>query len=211
MAHLGVTKRSVGLWLQAGLLGVTSLVACDKLKGAAGSTDPTATAAPPAPEQPAAPQANEVIRYSTMEVAESGNVTIRQPVRARKAADRSSDVVDTLQAGASVSRVARYGGFNLVTWNNGANQGWVETQVAFAFNSIPFDAGVFDAGFKGLGGLDSGTTPTSTAPPPPPPPPPATTTTPPPPPPPPPARDGGVKPPPPPTKDGGLKPPKLGN
>ena len=178
------------LWL--GLSVTIASAGCDKL-GIGGSKDPEPTpSGAPAPEPTAAaPSSNEVIRYSTMEVAESGGLTIRQQVRARKAADRNSDVVDTLPVGTGVTRLARYGGFTLVQWNNGSQQGWVETAQALYSNNQHWDAGVWDAGFGTLGGQPTTPPPpvTTTPPPPtttapPPPPPPTTTTRPPPPPPP---------------------------
>ena len=203
------------LWL--GLSATTTASACDKL-GIGGSKEaaPAATQASAAEPTPATPTGNEVIRYSNMEVAESGTITIRQQVRARKAADRNSDVVDTLHVGTGVTRLARYGGFTLVQWNNGSQQGWVETALAlYAYNQT-WDAGVWDAGFRTLGG-DPVTPPppvttTTTPPPPPPPPPPTTTTRPPPPPPPPPTTTTRPPPRPPPTTSStrpGPRPPTL--
>jgi hypothetical protein len=96
----------------------------------------------PADPGPAVAQGADVVRYSGMEAAESGQAGIRQAVQARRAADYSSPTVATLYPGTVVSRVARYGGYSLISWTgaSGAQTGWVSTNVAFS--TIIIDAGV---------------------------------------------------------------------
>lgn len=202
-----------------GLALVTPLAAaCDKLGGSKGGEGEATTAAA---EQPASP-AGDVVRYTGQETALSGTFTVRSSTKARKAADKAADVVETLAAGTRVTLVAQYAGgtFSLVQWSNGT--GWLETS-ALTQTTTQFlpDAGTRDASTN-FPGLNPGatatvpggaTTPTSTTPTPPPttttPTPPPTTTTPKPP-----TTStstGGAKPPPPPPKgtSGGPKPPKL--
>ena len=131
----------------------------------------TQTAAPaptPAPSPtdtaPAGPNTGDVKRYPE-ETPDKGNLSISQAVAARKEANRSSELVLTLQPGSEVQRMARYSTFTLVTWKNksGDHYGWVETSKAFkdtvldagapkeieGLGSTKFDAGPkIDAGKK---------------------------------------------------------------
>lgn len=123
---------------------------------------PTATAAPtPAPTPPPTPApttpttSGEAKRY-TGETPDSGQLAISKTVPARKEADRKSEVVVTLQPGSAVTRVARYGGYVLVTWTNksGEHFGWVE--LSQAVSDRQWDGGV--QGVEGLGTrTDAGT------------------------------------------------------
>jgi hypothetical protein len=90
-----------------------------------------------------APQGTDVVRYTGMEVVETGQTGIRQAVQARRAADWSSPSVATLYPGTQISRVARYGNFSLVSWSGpgGAQQGWVDTNAAFSVQRIDAGAG----------------------------------------------------------------------
>jgi hypothetical protein len=133
------------------------------------------------PPDPGQAPANDVIRYTGMEVSDVGQVSIRQTVAARKAADSNSTVVATLRPGTVVNRVVRYGNYSLVVWAalGGAQQGWVDNSVAFAASpitapTIPAPRVVVDAGIDAsqigtpvFGSL--GTPPAATPPPAPPP------------------------------------------
>lgn len=108
------------------------------------------------PTATTAPAGGDVVRYANMETPASGVMSIRDVVVARKAADRFSAQVLTLQTGAAVTRVAQYGQFTLVTWNNGTGMGWVET--AIAMRVTLFDGGLqpgqaAPAGFNDAGAL----------------------------------------------------------
>lgn len=217
--------KRTGSWqgqVVVGLVLVTPFLgACDKLGGGnSGGASETTTAAA---ELPAAP-GGDVVRYGNLETNVSGTFTVRSAAKVRKAADKSSDVLETLSAGSRVNLLAQYAGgtFSLVQWTSsgGASMtGWLETPMLTQTTTIVLpDAGTRDASssFQGLGpGAPTGTTPppppTTTAPPPltappPPPPPPPTATAPKPP-----TTSTGTKPPPPPTgtSKGGTKPPKL--
>ena len=117
------------------------------------------------------PQGTDVVRYSGMEVIETGQAGIRQAVQARRAADWGSPLVATLYPGTQISRVARYGNFSLVSWTGsmGVQQGWVDTTVAFSAQRIDAGGGIAPA--KVFGAPTTTTTTTTT--------PPAATTTPP--------------------------------
>lgn len=120
-----------------------ALLAATVVSGAfgckAGGSDAAPTATPAPAPAPAAAAEGDVVRYANMETPASGIMSIRQAVVARKAADRFSAQLVTLQAGTAVTRVAQYSGFTLVSWNNGAGSGWVET--AIAMRVILFDGG----------------------------------------------------------------------
>jgi hypothetical protein len=129
-----LARQSAPVMLAVALLGATAL-ACKS-----GNGQENGTPADPGPA--AAAQGGDVIRYTGMEVAETGQTGIRQAVQARRAADWSSPMVVTLYPGTQVSRVARYGNFSLVSWSGPAGaqqQGWVDTNVAFSAQRI--DAG----------------------------------------------------------------------
>jgi hypothetical protein len=127
-----LARQSAPLLLTVALFGATAL-ACKSGNGQENGT--------PADPGPAAPQGGDVVRYTGMEVVETGQTGIRQAVQARRAADWSSPTVATLYPGTQISRVARYGNFSLVAWSGaaGAQQGWVDTNVAFSAQRI--DAG----------------------------------------------------------------------
>ena len=129
-----MARKSVPLMLTVALLGATAL-AC---KSGNGGQDGT-----PADPGPAVAQGADVVRYAGMEVGDSGQSGIRQAVQARRAADWSSTTVATLYPGTVVTRVARYGNYNLVAWTGsaGAQQGWVDSNVAFSTTRI-LDAGL---------------------------------------------------------------------
>lgn len=118
----------------------TASAACDKLGGT--KEAPASSAAPAATTAPAAGAG--VTRYGTSETAESGTLSIRQPVAARKAADTVSATVFMLQPGSAVTRVAHYGGYTLVSWTvpNGTEMGWVDTALATRGTVVLLDAGV---------------------------------------------------------------------
>jgi hypothetical protein len=128
-----VARQNGPLLLTVALFGATAL-ACKS--GNSGQENGT-----PADPGPAVAQGADVVRYSGMEVNESGQAGIRQPVQARRAADWNSTTVATLYPGTMITRVARYGNFSLVAWTGsaGAQQGWVDSNVAFAF--VRTDAG----------------------------------------------------------------------
>ena len=130
-----VARQSVPVVLAMALLGATTL-AC-KL-GSNGNENGA-----PADPGPAIGQGADVVRYAGMEVGDSGQSGIRQAVQARRAADWSSTTVATLYPGTVVTRVARYGNYNLVAWTGsaGAQQGWVDSNVAFSTARI-LDAGL---------------------------------------------------------------------
>jgi hypothetical protein len=150
-------------------------------------------------------QVNDVVRYTGMEIGDTGQFSVRQTVVARKAADYTSTVVSTLRTGTVVNRIARYGNYSLVAWAGlgGTQQGWIDTNAAFTVRPVILDAGidVSQIGTPVFGNV--GTPPIATPPPTPPPPPPPPPTLKPPPPPPPPPTLRPPPPPPPPT----LKPP----
>ena len=129
-----VVRQSLQMALAVGLLGVSAL-ACRSGNGQENGT--------PADPGPAVAQGADVVRYSGMEVNDSGQAGIRQAVQARRAADWSSTTVATLYPGTVVNRLARYGNYNLVSWTGsaGVQQGWVDTNVAFSSARI-IDAGV---------------------------------------------------------------------
>jgi hypothetical protein len=118
--------------LTVALLGVSALACKSGSGGQDGTADPG----------PATAQGADVVRYTGMEVADTGQAGIRQAVQARRAADWTSTSVAMLYPGTLVSRVARYGNYSLVAWTGaaGAQQGWVDSNVAFA--SVRLDAGV---------------------------------------------------------------------
>lgn len=129
-----LAQQSAPLMLAMALLGATAL-AC-KSKGQENET-------PLDQGLVGAPQGADVVRYTGMEVVETGQTGVRQAVQARRAADWSSPVVATLYPGTQISRVARYGNFSLVSWSGpaGAQQGWVDTNVAFSVQRIDAGAG----------------------------------------------------------------------
>ncbi|MEP7123957.1 MAG: hypothetical protein ABJE95_23725 [Byssovorax sp.] len=129
-----IARRSGPAVLAVALLGATAL-ACKSGNG--GQENGT-----PADPGPAVAQGADVVRYSGMEVGDSGQAGIRQAVQARRAADWNSTTVATLYPGTVVTRVARYGNYNLVAWTGsaGAQQGWVDSNVAFA--TVRYDGGV---------------------------------------------------------------------
>jgi hypothetical protein len=166
---------------------------------------------------------NDVVRYTGMEVGDSGQFSVRQTVVARKAADFTSTVVATVRVGTVVNRIARYGNYSLVAWGGlgGTQQGWIDTNAAFTAPRVVFDAGI-DASQIGTPVFGTIGTPPTVAPPPPPPPPTTQTVPPPPPPPltarpvpPPPPPPVTARPPPPPPRatltPRPKPPPKLGN
>jgi hypothetical protein len=122
-----------------GLATVAMASACDKLGGTkeAPASSAAATAAPAAATA-------AVTRYGTSETAESGTLSIRQAVAARKAADTVSATVFMLQPGSAVTRVAHYGGYTLVSWTvpTGTEMGWVDTALATRSTVVLLDAGV---------------------------------------------------------------------
>jgi hypothetical protein len=130
-----MARQSVPLALAMALLGATTM-SC-KL-GSSGNENGA-----PADPGPAVAQGADVVRYAGMEVGDSGQAGIRQPVQARRAADWNSTTVATLYPGTVVTRVARYGNYNLVAWTGsaGAQQGWVDSNVAFATTRL-LDAGL---------------------------------------------------------------------
>lgn len=131
-SNVRVARQRATLLLAVTLLGATALACKSGNSGEASPADPG----------PAAPQGASVVRYTGMEVAETGQVGIRQAVQARRAADWTSTSVTMLYPGTQVSRVARYGNYSLVAWTGagGAQQGWVDSNVAFA--AVRLDAGV---------------------------------------------------------------------
>ena len=155
----GVARQSAPLVLAVALLGATSL-AC-KL----GSSGQEAAPADPGPAA-VTPQAADVVRYSGMEVVETGQAGIRQAVQARRAADWTSTSVATLYPGTQISRVARYGNYSLVSWTaaGGVQQGWVDSNVAFAVVRIDAGVGVKPAPVFGTTPTVATPTPTVAAP-----------------------------------------------
>jgi hypothetical protein len=129
-----VARQSGPLLLTVMLLGATAL-ACKM----GNSGQENGTSAGPA----AVAQGADVVRYSGMEVNESGQAGIRQAVQARRAADWNSTTVATLYPGTMITRVARYGNYSLVAWTGsaGAQQGWVDSNVAFSSVRL-LDAGI---------------------------------------------------------------------
>ena len=121
-----VARQSAPVMLAVALLGATTL-ACKSGNG--GQENGT-----PADPGPAIGQGADVVRYAGMEVGDCGQAGIRQAVQARRAADWNSTTVATLYPGTVVTRVARYGNYNLVAWTGsaGAQQGWVDSNVAFS-------------------------------------------------------------------------------
>jgi hypothetical protein len=119
-----------------------------------GGSDAAPTAAPAPAPAPAAAADGDVVRYASMEMPASGIMSIRQAVPARKAADRVSAQVVTLQAGTAVTRVAQYNGFTLVSWNNGTGTGWIET--ALALRVVIFDGGLLPGQAEPAGFTDAG-------------------------------------------------------
>lgn len=217
-SNMKVTK-SVGFGCVVLLAALPMMTACDKLTGNSGGE--TQAVAP----VEATPTSTDVVRYAGMETAVSGTFSVRQTATVRRAADASSDVVDTLAPGTAVLLQAQYAGntFSLVQWtgSGGTRQGWLETSKLVASSrTIVLDAGTRDSGlgFQGLG--PNGGTPTATPTPAPTPTPTPTPTTTAPPTatptstakPPPTSTSTGAKPPPKPTSTpkGGTKPPKLG-
>ena len=128
-----VARQSVPVVMAVALFGVSAL-ACRS--GSNGQENGT-----PADPGPAVGQGADVIRYAGMEVNDSGQAGIRQAVQARRAADWSSTTVATLYPGTVVTRLARYGNYNLVSWTGsaGAQTGWVDSNVAFS--TVRPDAG----------------------------------------------------------------------
>ena len=126
-----LAQRSASLVLAVALLGANAL-ACKSKENA-----------PAEPGLGAAAQGADVVRYTGMEVVETGQTGIRQAVQARRAADWSSPTVATLYPGTQISRVARYGNFSLVSWTGsaGAQQGWVDTNAAFSVQRVDAGAG----------------------------------------------------------------------
>jgi hypothetical protein len=161
-----LAQQSAPLAMAVALLGAASL-ACHL--GSSGESSTTGDAI-----GVATPQGTDVVRYSGLEVIDTGTASIRQAVQARRAADWSSSLVATLYPGTQISRIARYGNFSLVSWagSMGTQQGWVDTTVAFSLQRIDAGAAVVPAP---VFGTPTATTPaaTTTAPPA------ATTTTPP--------------------------------
>ena len=155
-----VVRQSLQMALAVGLLGVSAL-ACRSGNG--GQENGT-----PADPGPALGQGADVVRYSGMEVNDSGQAGIRQAVQARRAADWSSTTVATLYPGTVVNRIARYGNYNLVSWTGsaGAQQGWVDTNVAFSAHRI-IDAGTGIQPPTVFGATPINQPPVLTAPPPP--------------------------------------------
>jgi hypothetical protein len=101
---------------------------------------PTPPPTPPPAATTAAAAMNDVVRYSGMEQPDQGTLTVRNAVRARRAADFTSELVDTLPAGAEVDRVAKYGAFTLVSWqgDSGLHQGWIDAlQATRTFLVVP--------------------------------------------------------------------------
>lgn len=133
----------------------------DKAKpSATASAAPVAPPTPtPTPSDTAAPQDTGDVKRYPDETPDKGNLSISSAVAARKEANRTSELVLTLQPGSQVQRVARYTTYTLVSWTNksGTHYGWVETNKAF--KDITFDGGApkeieglgqtkFDAGPK---------------------------------------------------------------
>ncbi|MEO5727435.1 MAG: hypothetical protein ABI134_26010, partial [Byssovorax sp.] len=127
-------RQSAAVMLAVALLGATAL-ACKSGNG-------QENAAPADQGLIGGPQ-GDVVRYAGMEVVETGQTGIRQAVQARRAADWSSPTVVTLYPGTQITRVARYGNFSLVSWSGaaGAQQGWVDTNVAFSVQRVDAGAG----------------------------------------------------------------------
>jgi hypothetical protein len=75
----------------------------------------------------------EAMRYDDETSLPDKKRAVTMTAPARKAADRTSDIVVTLQPGNEVTQVAERHEFTLVTWHNksGDHYGWVETNVAF--------------------------------------------------------------------------------
>jgi hypothetical protein len=155
-------QQTAPLVMAVALLGAASL-ACKLGSSADSSTTGDSIGV-------ATPQGTDIVRYSGMEVIETGQAGIRQAVQARRAADWGSPLVATLYPGTQISRVARYGNFSLVSWTGsmGVQQGWVDTTVAFSAQRIDAGVGVAPAP---VFGTPTTTTTTTT--------PPAVTTTPP--------------------------------
>ncbi len=153
-----VARQGMGLALTMAMLGVTAL-ACNR--GNAGQENGA-----PADPGPAVAQGADVVRYAGMEVGDTGQAGIRQAVQARRAADWNSTTVATLYPGTVVTRVARYGNYNLVAWTGsaGAKQGWVDSNVAFS-TARREDAGLAPPTVFGVAPINQ--QPTVTAPPPP--------------------------------------------
>ena len=128
-----VARQSAPVMLAVALLGATAL-AC---KSGNGGQENGA----PADPGPAVAQGADVVRYAGMEVGDSGQAGIRQAVQARRAADWNSTTIATLYPGTVVTRVARYGNYNLIAWTGsaGAQQGWVDSNVAFS--TVRYDGG----------------------------------------------------------------------
>jgi hypothetical protein len=131
-----VVRQSVPVVLALALFGVSAL-ACRSGNG--GQENGT-----PADPGPAIGQGADVVRYAGMEVNDSGQAGIRQAVQARRAADWSSTTIATLYPGTVVTRLARYGNYNLVSWTGsaGAQTGWVDSNVAFSTLRIDAGAGI---------------------------------------------------------------------
>jgi len=105
----------------------------------------------------------EATRYTdeTPNYVTRPDVPVVNAAPARKEANKTSDVVVTLQPGNKVTLVAERHEFTLVTWKNksGDHYGWVETALAFKTDH----PGVHSPGdLEGLGRVDPGgkTTPT---------------------------------------------------
>jgi hypothetical protein len=166
-----VTRQGASLVLAVAMLGVTALACKSGNNGQENGT-------PADPGPAAVAQGTDVVRYAGMEVGDSGQAGIRQAVQARRAADWSSTTVATLYPGTVVNRIARYGNYNLVAWtgSGGAQQGWVDSNVAFS--TVRTDAGAIQPPTV-FGATTINQQPTVTTPPPPvvttPPPPVATT------------------------------------
>jgi hypothetical protein len=128
-------ERVAILWLAA--IGVLVAGAACNTGGGSGGT-----AAPPAASGAAPAAGGDVVRYGASEIADTGSYTVASAVRARKAADQISATIQILQPGATVGRVARYGGYSLVQWGTpqGNQLAWVET--AQMVRPVYYDAGV---------------------------------------------------------------------